>query len=142
MKQKKYYYHGKIPMTPLRDGQRVVIQNEGNKHLDPATVVKNHYMPRSYIVEGDNGGIYRRNRFHVRPTHASFPTPNDNQFMPLNDRANIIDNDNNIKDNNTNVLDNWNSATGEEAKTNESPYGLRPRTDINKPMRFRDENFV
>ena len=101
-------------------------------------------MPRSYVVEGDNGGVYRRNRYHLRPTHASFPTPNeDNQYMPQNEHVNISDKDTNIRDNNTNVQDNLNNnASNEASQAKESSYGLRSRSEINKPLRFRDENFV
>ena len=144
LKQKKYYDHGKKHMPELQNGQRIVIQNERNKRWEPATVLRKHHMPRSYVVEGDNGGVYRRNRYHLRPTHASFPTPNeDNQYMPQNEHVNISDKDTNIRDNNTNVQDNLNNnASNEASQVKESSYGLRSRSEINKPLRFRDENFV
>ena len=95
-------------------------------------------MPRSYVVEGDNGGVYRRNRYLLRPTHALFPTPNeDNQYMPQNEHDNTSDKDTNICDNDSNVQDN-----SEASQVKESSFGLRSRSEINKPLRFRDENFV
>ena len=137
VKQKKYFDHGKKFMPQLQKGQSVVIQIERNKCWEPATVLKKkHFMPRSYIIEGDNGGVYRQNRYHLRPTRASFPVPNDDQEMPPNEPANI-------NDNNTNVMDKSDhDASKETTQTKDSSYGLRPRAEINKPLRFRDENVV
>ena len=53
-------------MPKLNEGERVVVQNERNKSWEPGTVVQKHSMPRSYVVEGDNDGIYRRNRYHLK----------------------------------------------------------------------------
>ena len=36
-----------------------------DKWSDPATVTSRDAYPRSYIVEAENGGVYRRNRQHL-----------------------------------------------------------------------------
>ena len=61
LKNKKYYdKHSKVrkDFTP---GEKVFVQNHRNKTWTPATVVKKHPTPRSYIVENEEGKTYRRN---------------------------------------------------------------------------------
>ena len=40
----------------------------------PATVTEEHHTSRSYVVENEYGQQYRRNRRHLRPTSAKFPS--------------------------------------------------------------------
>ena len=40
----------------------------------PATVTEEHHTPRSYVVENEYGQQYRRNRRHLRPISAKFPS--------------------------------------------------------------------
>jgi len=48
---------------------------KNSKLWKPATVVKHHHTPRSYVVQAEDGRKYRRNRQHLRvcpaPGHAT-----------------------------------------------------------------------
>ena len=71
-KQKRYYDRGSKPLKPLNPGDNIVMQHE--KSWKPATVTEAHQTPRSYVVKNEYGQQYRRNRRHLRPTSARFPS--------------------------------------------------------------------
>ena len=78
-RQKHYFDQGTRTLSHLQDGENVRIR-QGSK-WEPATVVKKHNSPRSYIVKTTGGQVYRRNRRHLLKTkETSFPgTPDDTQ---------------------------------------------------------------
>lgn len=65
-KQKQYFNQGTRTLSDLQDGENVRIR-QGNK-WEPATVIKKHNLPRSYIVKTTCGQVYRRNRRHLLKT--------------------------------------------------------------------------
>lgn len=70
--QKLYYDATSRPLTPLSEGQVIMLQTtKGHSHL--GTVKDVCKEPRSYIIESD-GGTYRRNRRHILPV-AEPPPP-------------------------------------------------------------------
>ncbi|KAL9955782.1 hypothetical protein ACROYT_G037161 [Oculina patagonica] len=75
--QKKYHdRHASKDLKELQPGTKVRMQPwTAAKEWKPATVVQHHHTPRSYVVQGENGRKYRRNRQHLRvcpaPGHAS-----------------------------------------------------------------------
>ena len=53
-------------LTELQPGDKVRMKTAtDDKWSDPATVTSRAAYPRSYIVEAENGGVYRRNRQHL-----------------------------------------------------------------------------
>ena len=63
-------------MKELQPGTKVRLQPwTDSKEWKPATVVKHHHTPRSYVVQAEDGRKYRRNRQHLRvcpaPGHGS-----------------------------------------------------------------------
>ena len=64
---KRYYDKAAKDMLPLSAGQPIYYQNPGNKIWEERTVI-NHHSNRSYVTEGKEGGTYRRNRRHLRPS--------------------------------------------------------------------------
>jgi len=61
LKEKLYYdKHSGKELPPLNNGKKVTLQH-GNKWV-PATVIKKHHTPRSYIVQTPEGQKYRINR--------------------------------------------------------------------------------
>jgi hypothetical protein len=66
--QAKYYNRSAKPLTPLRDGDHVRIQESGK--WKPAVVIKPADTYRSYHVSTAGGQIFRRNRRHLLPDRA------------------------------------------------------------------------
>jgi transposase InsO family protein len=54
-------------LIPLRAGQPVFFQHVPGQRWKKG-VVRNRDDERSYTIEGDNGGVYQRNRVQLRPT--------------------------------------------------------------------------
>lgn len=70
--QAQYYNMNTKSLPPLQQSQSVRIQNPITSKWEPAVVNKVCDEPRSYIVKGSLGGIYRRNRKHIRTTGELF----------------------------------------------------------------------
>ena len=71
--QKKYHdRHASENMKELELGTKVRMQPwTDSKEWKPATVVRHHHTPRSYVVQAEDGRKYRRNRQHLRVCPAS-----------------------------------------------------------------------
>ena len=109
-------------------------KNERNKGWEPATVVQKLSMLRSYVVEGDNSGIYRRNRYYLKQTKASFgPIPNDVQDDEQHEPANH-------RDNNASNMKEQQEHASDQPSDDGISSRLRPPSEIQKPIRFRDDN--
>ena len=68
--------HGVRPLKELEPGDRVVTRTDKEKTWSaPGRVVNRHEAPRSYVVERDDGAIYRRNRRHIRVVPKDTPVP-------------------------------------------------------------------
>ncbi|KAK7107438.1 hypothetical protein V1264_015748 [Littorina saxatilis] len=64
---KQSYDRAAKDLTLLSNGQPVYYKHREGQRWQKGTVQREH-SNRSYIVEGRNGAIYRRNRAHIRPT--------------------------------------------------------------------------
>ena len=88
-KQKQEFYHNYKPgvkqLPPLAPGQPVRMSpSPGSKEWKPATVIKEHGSPRSYIVKCEtNNWEYRRNRRQLRG--SSSQAHQNTTSMDLND---------------------------------------------------------
>lgn len=65
--QKMYYDQQARLLPDLQTGERVRMQR--GETWQPAVVEKEHELPRSYIVRTPEGGLYRRNRKHLKKTN-------------------------------------------------------------------------
>ena len=63
--QKKYFDVGTQPLPPLNQHDQVRMKKDHQSKWQPATVVKQHNTPRSYLVKSEDGVVYRRNRRHL-----------------------------------------------------------------------------
>jgi transposase InsO family protein len=71
---KKCYNKRAKDLTTLSAGQTVFFQHVPGQRWRKGTI-RSRDGDREYIVEGDNGGVYQRNRVHMRPTSIkSTPT--------------------------------------------------------------------
>ena len=73
--------NGARELTELQPDDKVRTKTAtDDKWSDPATVTSRAAYQRSYIVEADNGGVYRRNRQHLlkvpHDNNIDAPTPN------------------------------------------------------------------
>ena len=64
--QKSYHDRNVKELNPLVPGQHVNIQDQDTRKWSPATVIATRPEPRSYEVQSQSGGIFRRNRRHLR----------------------------------------------------------------------------
>ena len=73
-RQKQYYDVGSKELSTLQPGERVSYQD--GKVWKPAVVIEKDKSPRSYIIEGEGGNRYRRNRRHLQKR----PKPKQSQY--------------------------------------------------------------
>lgn len=86
-KYTEYYNarHGVKPLSPLKTGDPVLVKTDHQKSWKQSgKVTGKAETPRSYVIEGQNGGLMRRNRRHLMPaagiqlpqaTQATIPNP-------------------------------------------------------------------
>lgn len=88
-RQKQYYDAGSRDLQPLQPGDVVRVKNDGQ--WQGGKVVSLHELPRSYIVQTENGSLLRRNRRHLIKTSEEPPnviTDIDNPEVPCDTRSN------------------------------------------------------
>ena len=68
--EKRQFYdrQGSKHLPQLKEGDSVRFKKPGDKHLSHAIVTGKHDTPRSYMITGETGREYRRNRRHVHLT--------------------------------------------------------------------------
>ena len=73
--QKKHHdRHASSELKELQPEMKVRMQPWTDfREWKPATVVRHHHTPRSYVVQADDGRNYRRNRQHLRVCPAPGP---------------------------------------------------------------------
>ncbi|KAK0154443.1 hypothetical protein N1851_003464 [Merluccius polli] len=81
LKQKHYFDRGAKHLPTLEEGEKVRVKVKDN--WQPATVLKSHDTPRSFVIKTPDGNTYRRNRRHLLKTREktfttqSSPHPED-----------------------------------------------------------------
>ena len=73
--QKKHHdRHASSKLKELQPAMKVRMQPwTDSREWKPATVVRHHHAPRSYVFQADNGRNYHRNRQHLRVCPAPGP---------------------------------------------------------------------
>ena len=64
--QKAYHDRNAHDLPQINEGENVLMQKEDRGPWIPAKTIRPAEEPRSYIVETQDGGMYRRNRRHLR----------------------------------------------------------------------------
>lgn len=67
---KRYYNKSSKQLPVLRNDQPVYFQHRQNQQWQKGKVIDSN--DRNYIVKSENGGEYRRNRAHIRPTALEY----------------------------------------------------------------------
>ncbi|KAL1378982.1 hypothetical protein pipiens_015233 [Culex pipiens pipiens] len=72
-KQKAYYDQAARSRQEMKVNDRVLVQNQLTKTWEPARVIAKTELPRSVIVETQNGDVLRRTTRHLRTSSAQIP---------------------------------------------------------------------
>ena len=81
LKQKHYFDRGAKHLPTFEEGEKIRVKVKDN--WQPASVLKSHDTPRSFIIKTPDGNTYRRNRRHLLKTREktfttqSSPHPED-----------------------------------------------------------------
>ncbi|XP_033725334.1 uncharacterized protein K02A2.6-like [Pecten maximus] len=136
MKQKHFYdnrNHVKA-LTTLDRGNQVLIQDSNGYWKDHATVV-GKVNPRSYIVQGNQGVCYRRNRRHLKKVLFQKETPSSDVYTEFYGNGQNSDD--------SELIENYESTSNTriEPKTSSSvqePAGLCFRTSSGRVVKRPD----
>ena len=82
-RQKRYYDQGAKSLPVLKSGERVYYQV--GKEWKPGVVTTQDSTPRSYHIQSEKGGRYRRNRHHLKKRRA----PEGNIHVPVNEETEV-----------------------------------------------------
>lgn len=85
-KQKQYYDRNTKPLNDLEKGDIVRIRSQGRENEWKKGIVEEKVNINSYNVKTEDGGIYRRNRRHLRSSKEQFELNDPNVEMKDNDR--------------------------------------------------------
>jgi transposase InsO family protein len=130
-------------LSELDIGQAVFFQHLEGKNWKLGEITQ-ILGPNTYQVKGPDGGIYRRNRVHMRPTKvryrvrdlspvpASHSTSEASPQPQLATPAPILPTDGEKKDD-SQQMDGLPKDTGKQVLNND-----RPRREIKQPIRFKD----
>lgn len=88
MIQKRYANKHSTRLSNLQDKARVWFRQNINEPWKQGTVMQIGPQPRSYIIKGIDGNVYRRNRFYIRPdktelNQAAKPVRSVEDFYPV-----------------------------------------------------------
>ena len=68
--QKAYHDRNAHDLPRINSGENILMQKDNGGPWIPARTLRHAEQPRSYIVETQDGGVYRRNRRHLRKRHV------------------------------------------------------------------------
>ena len=93
--QQKYYFDKHASPAPLRNlhrGDTVNVYSDQSKLWEPAVIKSQDSNPRSYVIQTDGGGTYRRNRKFLRPQSVSQTSTQDDNvdITDCSDGQNIV----------------------------------------------------
>lgn len=125
---KQSYDKGAKDLRSLKDGQFVYYKHREGQRWKKGTV-SHEQSKRSYIIEGENGGIYRRNRAHIRPTEIR---PETQVEQNQTESQSVAERETAEQSTNSNISDLPDRST-EAAKTPQ-----RPQRERKKPSWMND----
>jgi hypothetical protein len=74
-KQKEVHDDHCKALTPLTEGDHILMRTDKDSEWRPGRISKVHEQPRSYIIDTPNGAKVRRNRVHLKPNNTSSNAP-------------------------------------------------------------------
>ena len=87
--QKLYHDRNARDLPRIKSGESVLLQKDNRGPWIPAKTLRHAEQPRSYIVETPDGGIYRRNRRHLRKRHVRWADEEDTVDLTSDPTMNI-----------------------------------------------------
>lgn len=135
--QQEYYYNrkGSKPQQGLEKGDDIIIRKD--KVWVPGTVIAKHTTPRSYVVQDSSGSIKRRNRKELKKSENAFEREPQGDLEGRSDESGqdsaediSAHSQRPTSGENSEVIDNQSSDT------NYTP--VRPKRNVQKPVRFND----
>ena len=159
--QSKYYNASAKDLHPLKTGDIVRIKPHSKKNMWKKARIEGQTDTRSYRVKTEDGGIYRRNRVHLRHTPENFDEPIHGENPDIRIEHEISDNSHK-KDQEPKTVP---TTLDPCLETDQSPFsGLdlgetlesekehvqqpefvssqRPSRRVGKPARYSDPDFV
>ena len=87
--QKLYHDRNARDLPRIKNGESVLLQKDNRGPWIPAKTLRHAEQPRSYIVETPDGGIYRRNRRHLRKRHVRWADEEDTVDLTSDPTMNV-----------------------------------------------------
>lgn len=132
----------KSDLKPLIPGEKVLIKH--NDQWIHGSVAEKHELPRSYVVKGNNGRKYRRNRRDLRPTNSNPAEVREKEenleITPFLDHAAQHGSMDRVdrKPERKPTIDNTEEIQKDAPQKIQSPVKTRSGREIKLPSRFRD----
>ncbi|GFU17374.1 integrase catalytic domain-containing protein [Nephila pilipes] len=73
--QNKYANKHATVLPVLHQNAKVWFKHKMKKPWKQGTIIQVGPQPRSYIIKGEDGGVFRRNRFHIRQDYTEDDNP-------------------------------------------------------------------
>lgn len=126
---KQYYDKTARKETKFKVGESVLFQKIPKTTWTPGTIQAIGSTPRSFMVQGEKGGVYSRNSSHITPREKVSDKDQTNMSMQRTE-----DNDNKVSTSvakQKKIITNGNSHGG-------SPYVTKAGRTVIKPDKFKD----
>lgn len=148
--QKKYANRSAIKLAELPLKAKVWFRHDNKSPWKQGIIIQKGPEPRSYLIKMEDGKVYRRNRFHIRPDTTNnedqpiytrtvedlYPSFNNNNFSVSNNSADDTDLCSTTGDNNSPTSIDSESSNNVQ---NYSPVCVRRSgRNVIKPSRYRD----
>ncbi|GFR05541.1 integrase catalytic domain-containing protein [Trichonephila clavata] len=133
----------------LHQNAKVWFKHKMKKPWKQGTIIQVGPQPRSYIIKGEDGGVFRRNRFHIRQDYTEDDNPRWSRTVEdlyNSDATEISRIPNNSADSQVNASPKSNKSNInqqlqvpiENCSEQSNPVVRKSSRNIVKPVRYRD----
>lgn len=137
LKQKQYHDRNTKELSPLSPGQTLRLWDHNDSNWGNCGKVLDQVAPRSYLVQTENGHMYRRNRRHILQSNEQF-TPYQQYDCQNNDNVYHLSH-NPCDDGNTPSLSHDMSISTNHVPTKNMSGTTRSGRSVKKPQRLIEE---
>lgn len=137
LKQKQYHDRNTKELSPLSPGQTVRLRDHNDSNWGNCGKVLDQVAPRSYLVQTENGHMYRRNRRHILQSNKQF-VPYEQYDCQNNDNV-YHSSHNPCDDGNTPSLSHDMSISTNHVPTQNVSGTTRSGRSVKKPQRLIEE---
>lgn len=137
LKQKQYHDRNTKELSPLSPGQTVRLRNHNDSNWGNCGKVLDQVAPRSYLVQTENGHMYRKNRRHILQSNEQF-TPYE-QYDCHNNNYVYHSSHNPCDDGNAPSLSHDMSISTNHVPTQNISGTTRSGRSVKKPQRLIEE---